>query len=93
MAHVHLHTQAIKDVVGPNEDIPAPDMNTDSRVMSWIFDEYSKFNGYSPSVVTGKVCAIVLQRPARHCCVAVLAASLLLWCCWIDRACSASCAA
>lgn len=47
--------QAIKDVVGPNEDIPAPDMNTDSRVMSWIFDEYSKFNGYSPSVVTGKV--------------------------------------
>lgn len=47
--------QAIKDVMGPQLDIPAPDMNTDGRVMSWIFDEYSKFAGFSPAVVTGKV--------------------------------------
>lgn len=47
--------QAIKDVIGPQLDIPAPDMNTDGRVMSWIFDEYSKFSGFSPAVVTGKV--------------------------------------
>ncbi|KAK9805535.1 hypothetical protein WJX72_003871 [[Myrmecia] bisecta] len=46
--------QAIKDVIGPHEDIPAPDMNTDGRVMSWFFDEYSKFEGFSPGVVTGK---------------------------------------
>lgn len=46
--------QGIKDVIGPSEDIPAPDMNTDARVMSWIFDEYSKFCGFSPGVVTGK---------------------------------------
>ena len=103
--------QAIKDVIGPQEDIPAPDMNTgadsltvhrmellsisprsglrgaavllhahqgrcrapcmmsatlqqptdsckrmraDSRVMAWFFDEYSKFSGFSPGVVTGK---------------------------------------
>ena len=49
-------SQAIKDVIGPREDIPAPDMNTDGRVMSWFFDEYTKFEGFSPAVVTGKVC-------------------------------------
>lgn len=48
-------SQAIKDVIGPTGDIPAPDMNTDGRVMSWFFDEYSKFEGFSPAVVTGKV--------------------------------------
>ena len=40
--------------MGPYEDIPAPDMNTDSRHMAWFFDEYSKFEGFSPGVVTGK---------------------------------------
>jgi glutamate dehydrogenase/leucine dehydrogenase len=45
--------QAIKDVIGPHEDIPAPDMNTGAREMSWFFDEYSKFAGFSPAVVTG----------------------------------------
>lgn len=50
------NSQAIKDVIGPREDIPAPDMNTDGRVMSWFFDEYTKFEGFSPAVVTGKVC-------------------------------------
>jgi glutamate dehydrogenase (NAD(P)+) len=45
---------SIKDIIGPAEDIPAPDMNTDSKVMSWFFDEYSKFKGFSPAVVTGK---------------------------------------
>lgn len=29
-------------------------MNTDARVMAWIFDEYSKYSGFSPGVVTGK---------------------------------------
>lgn len=46
--------QKIIDVVGPFKDIPAPDMNTDSRHMAWFFDEYSKFEGFSPGVVTGK---------------------------------------
>lgn len=40
--------------IGPNEDIPAPDVNTNAQVMAWIVDEYSKFNGFSPAVVTGK---------------------------------------
>ena len=44
----------IKEVIGPTLDIPAPDMNTNARVMGWIMDEYSKFAGFSPGVVTGK---------------------------------------
>ena len=44
----------MKDVIGPTTDIPAPDVNTNARVMSWIMDEYSKYNGFSPAVVTGK---------------------------------------
>jgi glutamate dehydrogenase (NAD(P)+) len=44
----------MKDVIGPMTDIPAPDVNTNAKVMSWIMDEYSKYNGFSPAVVTGK---------------------------------------
>lgn len=49
-----LFVAQMKDVIGPTIDIPAPDMNTNARVMSWIMDEYSKFEGFSPAVVTGK---------------------------------------
>ncbi len=44
----------MKEVIGPTIDIPAPDVNTNAQVMSWIMDEYSKYNGFSPAVVTGK---------------------------------------
>jgi len=44
----------IYDVIGERTDIPAPDMNTDGQVMAWIFDQYSKYRGYEPGVVTGK---------------------------------------
>jgi glutamate dehydrogenase (NAD(P)+) len=44
----------IHGFIGPNEDIPAPDVNTDGQVMAWIVDEYSKFEGFTPAVVTGK---------------------------------------
>jgi glutamate dehydrogenase (NAD(P)+) len=46
--------ERIKDVIGPTLDIPAPDVNTDGRIMAWIMDEYSKYAGFSPGVVTGK---------------------------------------
>lgn len=46
---------AIKEIIGPMEDIPAPDMNTGAREMAWFFDEYSRLRGFSPGVVTGKV--------------------------------------
>ena len=45
---------AIHDFIGPTVDIPAPDMNTNAEVMSWIFDHYSRYHGFSPGVVTGK---------------------------------------
>ena len=47
-------TERIHNFIGPNEDIPAPDVNTDGQVMAWIVDEYSKFAGFTPAVVTGK---------------------------------------
>lgn len=40
--------------IGPNLDIPAPDVGSNAQVMAWIQDEYSKIYGYSPAVVTGK---------------------------------------
>jgi glutamate dehydrogenase (NAD(P)+) len=40
--------------IGPNLDVPAPDLGTNAQVMAWIQDEYSKFYGHSPGVVTGK---------------------------------------
>ena len=42
------------EFIGPTEDIPAPDMNTDGQVMAWLFDEYASFHGFQPAVVTGK---------------------------------------
>ena len=47
-------TQKLHDVIGPYSDIPAPDMGTNAQIMAWIADEYAKFHGYSPAVVTGK---------------------------------------
>jgi glutamate dehydrogenase (NAD(P)+) len=47
-------TQRIADCIGPQVDIPAPDMGTNAQTMAWIVDEYSKFKGWSPGVVTGK---------------------------------------
>jgi glutamate dehydrogenase (NAD(P)+) len=46
--------QRIGDVIGPQRDIPAPDVNTNAQVMAWIMDEYSRRYGFSPAVVTGK---------------------------------------
>jgi glutamate dehydrogenase (NAD(P)+) len=44
----------IQDVIGPTRDIPAPDVNTNPQVMAWIMDQYSRYHGHSPAVVTGK---------------------------------------
>jgi glutamate dehydrogenase (NAD(P)+) len=46
--------QKIHDVIGPQLDIPAPDVNTNAEVMAWIMNEYSKIHGFNPGVVTGK---------------------------------------
>ncbi|MFO0788312.1 MAG: Glu/Leu/Phe/Val dehydrogenase dimerization domain-containing protein [Pirellulales bacterium] len=44
----------IHDMIGPDSDIPAPDMGTDHRVMAWIMDQHNKYHGFNPGVVTGK---------------------------------------
>jgi glutamate dehydrogenase (NAD(P)+) len=46
--------EQISPVIGPNTDIPAPDMNTNAQVMGWFFDEYSRRVGFTPAIVTGK---------------------------------------
>ena len=48
------YTVKIKEVIGPNLDIPGPDINTDPQIMAWIMSEYSKHYGHTPAVVTGK---------------------------------------
>jgi len=44
----------IHDILGPDVDIPAPDMGTDHRVMAWIMNQYGKYHGFNPGIVTGK---------------------------------------
>jgi glutamate dehydrogenase/leucine dehydrogenase len=49
------YTYAIKEIIGPTKDIPAPDIFTNSKTMGWICDAYSRYVGYfEPAVVTGK---------------------------------------
>jgi glutamate dehydrogenase (NAD(P)+) len=49
------YTSEIIGMIGPEKDIPAPDMGTDEHVMAWIMDTYSQQVGYTvPAVVTGK---------------------------------------
>ena len=49
------YASEISVLIGPEKDIPAPDVNTNPQVMAWIMDTYSMHHGYSvPGVVTGK---------------------------------------
>ncbi|MGI1691097.1 Glu/Leu/Phe/Val family dehydrogenase [Thermoanaerobacter uzonensis] len=49
------YIKAIVSIIGPNKDIPAPDVNTNMQIMAWMVDEYNKIVGYnSPAVITGK---------------------------------------
>ena len=49
------YTTEISIIIGPDKDIPAPDVNTNAQIMGWVMDTYSMSVGYScPGVVTGK---------------------------------------
>ena len=49
------YIRAFYEYLGPQRDVPAPDVNTDSQVMAWMRDEYEKLAGQQqPAVVTGK---------------------------------------
>jgi glutamate dehydrogenase (NAD(P)+) len=45
----HIH-----EIIGPYEDVPAPDMGSNAQTMAWIMDQYAKYHGFQPAVVTGK---------------------------------------
>ncbi len=47
-------TDIIDPIIGPNIDIPAPDVATNEQTMAWIMDQYSRSHGYTPAIVTGK---------------------------------------
>ncbi len=44
----------IHDVIGPDTDIPAPDMGTSHEEMAWIRNQWEKYHGFNPAVITGK---------------------------------------
>jgi glutamate dehydrogenase (NAD(P)+) len=48
------YMRAIADSIGPQVDIPAPDVNTTPQIMGWMADEYSRKYGPNPAVITGK---------------------------------------
>lgn len=49
------YVRAISQLVGPNKDIPAPDVFTNSQIMAWMMDEYSRIREFdSPGFITGK---------------------------------------
>lgn len=58
-AMTRRYTTEIAMIIGPDRDVPAPDIGTDSQTMAWLMDTYSQLNGYAiPGVVTGKPVAI-----------------------------------
>ena len=73
-------TSEMMIILGPNEDIPAPDVNTNAQTMAWIMDTYGMNVGHSvPSVVTGKPIPLGGSRgreeaTGRGCVVSVLEA-------------------
>ena len=53
------YVRAISQIVGPTKDIPAPDVFTNSQIMAWMMDEYSRIDEFnSPGFITGKPIAL-----------------------------------
>ena len=75
------YTYEIAPLIGPDQDIPAPDVNTDAQTMSWIMDTYSMTTRHAtPAVVTGKPTFLGgslgrLEASARGCLFVVREAS------------------
>jgi glutamate dehydrogenase/leucine dehydrogenase len=78
------YTSEIMQMIGPQRDIPAPDVYTNAQTMAWIMDTYSMAKGYNvPGVVTGKPLSIGGSKgreeaTARGCVVAIAEAASLL---------------
>lgn len=50
--------RALHEVIGPDKDIPAPDVGTSASEMGWFVDEFELLHGFAPGVVTGKPLAL-----------------------------------
>lgn len=49
------YMRGIADIVGPDRDVPAPDVNTNPTIMGWMADEYATIaRNHAPAVITGK---------------------------------------
>lgn len=78
------YIQAIAPFIGPEKDIPAPDVATNSQIMAWVMDEFSKLKGYNSfGVVTGK--PLILggsqgrdKATATGCCIVIREAAAKL---------------
>ena len=64
------YTTEISLIIGPNSDIPAPDMGTNGQIMAWLMDTYSMHTGYpmrftrlNAKAATGWWCSIIRMRP------------------------------
>jgi len=74
------YTTEISIIIGPNSDIPAPDVSTDQQIMAWMMDTYSMHVGHSvPGVVTGKPVSIGgsegrLEATGRGCVITIIEA-------------------
>lgn len=44
----------IHEIIGPDKDIPAPDMGTNAATMAWMRNQYEKYHGFNPACITGK---------------------------------------
>lgn len=61
------YVQAVRDFIGPEKDIPAPDVYTNPQIMAWMMDEYSNIKGFNvPGVVTGKPLEIGGARGRKY---------------------------
>jgi glutamate dehydrogenase (NAD(P)+) len=62
---IRAWTRALSPILGPQADIPAPDIGTDAQTMAWFMDEYSRIHGFQPACVTGKPLAL-FGAPGRE---------------------------
>jgi glutamate dehydrogenase (NAD(P)+) len=53
-AITRVFVDQIHDIIGPDTDIPAPDMGTTAQEMAWIRSQWEKYHGFNPAVITGK---------------------------------------
>ncbi|AEG16680.1 Glutamate dehydrogenase [Desulfofundulus kuznetsovii DSM 6115] len=78
------YVRAVAEILGPEKDIPAPDVYTNPRIMAWMMDEFSRYKGYNEfGVITGKPLIVGgsagrNEATARGCAIVVREAAKML---------------